>query len=249
MEQLLKGRSVNNLKYWETCNLIICRKQDEYYKAMAREFLIHAKKCIKDKDCFLAVMGGGRSPKRINEEIVKADEEYGLDWSKVYIFLSDERCVEKTSNHSNYKLITETLMNKVGGNPLYSIYELNYSKETSASLYHDYIKKMLVQTGQDYFDYALLGVGEDGHTASLFPGRLPKNTDGRFAVCSGKGTEGLERISLSVEALNRCSLVSFIVNSVGKIKVLDSMKETWNAERYPMQNIVSPKNMHILQEE
>lgn len=236
------------IKYWESCNLIIYKKQEEYYRALAREFLICAEKCIKDKGCFLAVLGGGKSPARINEEIVKASSEYALDWSKIYIVLSDERYVEETSDFSNYKLTKETLIDKVGGNALYSVYKPDRSEE-AAGLYHDYIKKLWKKTGQEYFDYALLGVGDDGHTASLFPNRLPGNVKNRFAVYSGIGPEGLERISLSIEALNRCTVVSFIVNSVGKRKVLDSMKENWNTDRYPMQNIVRPKNMHILREE
>ena len=240
---------MNITKYWESCSLITYGKQEEYYRALAREFLIYAEKCIKDKGCFLAVLGGGNSPVRINEEIVKVSNEYTLDWSKVYIFLSDERYVEETNDYSNYKLIKETLLDKVGGNSLYSIYKPDCSKEIAAIFYHNYIKELWEQTGQDYFDYALLGVGEDGHTAALFPARLPEDVSNRFVVCSGRGPEGLERISLSMEALNRCSVISFVVNSAGKIKVLDSMKENWDTERYPMQNIVRSKNMYILREE
>lgn len=237
------------VKYWENCRLITYRKQKEYYRALAEEFLTYAEKCIKDKGCFLAVLGGGKSPAYINEEIIKASNKYVLDWSKIYIILSDERYVKETNDFSNYKLIKETLLDKVDGNSLYPIYKPNSSGETAAGLYHDYIMELWTRTGQDYFDYAMLGVGNDGHTASLFPDRLPANKEDRLAVSGGMGPEGLERISLSIGALNRCSMVSFIVNNVEKIKVLNSMKENWNTVRYPIQNIIRPKNMYILQEE
>lgn len=219
---------------------------EKYYEQLAIEFLENAQKAIAEKGSFLAVLGGGRTPRHINAKIVELSAKYNVDWSRVYIVLSDERWIEETDDYSNYKMMQETLIVPLGINSLHHIFESEITLEHAAEKYAGYLEELWEKTEQRIFDYALLGVGNDGHTASLFPERLFSSESSQMVVCGGKGPEGLERISLSYEALNKCNLVSFIVNSLGKREILHLMRMEWNPEKYPIQNINTSKNMHVL---
>ena len=209
----------------------------------------NAEKAIRDKGCFIAVLGGGNTPKYINCKIVELNLKYKVDWNNVYIILSDERWVKEQDALSNFKLMLETLIIPLNIKSFYNIYSGRRTIEEDAEAYSDYIENLLKSLGQEEFDYALLGVGNDGHTASLFPGRKHLAAKGKQVICGGKGPEGTERISLSYEALNKCKLVSFLVNSPGKERILHLMEHEWNPNKYPIQNISVPKNIYLLQEE
>lgn len=222
---------------------------EKYFEQIAVEFLENAEKAIKDKGCFVAVLGGGNTPKNINSKIVELNSKYKVDWSKVYIILSDERWVKEQDALSNYRMILETLVCPLNVKLCYNIYLADKTIKEGAEAYSDYIDALLKSVGQEEFDYALLGVGNDGHTASLFPGRNSLAEKGKQVICGGKGPEGTERISLSYEALNKCKIASFLVNNPEKEKILHLMEKEWNPGRYPIQNIRVPKNMYLLQEE
>ena len=219
---------------------------EKYYEQLAIEFLNKARDATAEKGNFLAVLGGGNTPRKINEKIVELSGKYEVDWSRVYIVLSDERWVEENSDYSNSRMMRQTLIEPLHRNALFQLYESSKKVEGASRSYAHYILDLLERTGQKTFDYALLGVGSDGHTASLFPGNHFLPDRGPVAVCGGKGPEGLERISLSYAALNRCSLISFLINSPEKRAIYHLMNVDWNPGKYPIQNINSIKNMYIL---
>lgn len=222
---------------------------EEYYEQLAVEFLENAETSIRNKGLFIAVLGGGNTPKYINSKIVELSTQYDIDWNRVHIVLSDERWIEDTDELSNYKMILETLAVPLKIKSLYNVYADGISAEEAAEKFGEYVEELWTKTGRAAFDYAMLGVGSDGHTASLFPDRQQIQNVGVNTVCGGKGPEGLERISLSYAALNKCDKVSFLVNSPEKRNVLAHMEKEWNTVKFPIQNIVVPKNMHILREE
>lgn len=226
--------------------IIEYKEPEEYYERLAIEFLENAQKAVAEKGSFLAVLGGGRTPRQINAKIVERSSDYRVDWNRVHIVLSDERWIEETNDHSNYKMMRDTLVSPLSANALYQIYKQGEAIGNAAEEYADYLEELWKKAGRETFDYMLLGVGNDGHTASLFPGRQYPAENRRMVVCGGKGPEGLERISLSYAALNKCDRISFLVNSAEKIEILHKMKADWDPERFPIQNIAATKYMHIL---
>lgn len=240
---------MNNRQWWSKNKVLVFSNREQYYNHMAVEFLENAEKCISEKGCFIAVLGGGSSPAYINAGIVQHSRDYNINWKQVAIVLSDERYVEETSDFSNRKMIMETLIEPLEMNPLYQIFQSDRTVAEAVQLYEDYIKELLYTKKQSSFDYALLGVGKDGHTASLFPGRQWSAEQDKVAVHGGIGPEGTERISLSFEALNKCTKMSFLVNNKQKQEILQLMEHNWNPLDYPIQNISVPKNMYVLLEE
>lgn len=221
----------------------------DYYERLAIEFLENAQKAVTEKGSFLAVLGGGRTPREINAKIVELSSNYHVDWECVYIVLSDERWIEEDNDYSNYKMMRDTLVSPLSANDIYHIYRQGETMEKAAEEYADYLEELWKMAGRKTFDYMLLGVGNDGHTASLFPNRHCSVEGKQMVVCGGKGPEGLERISLSYAALNKCSRISFLVNGSDKIEILHKMKAEWNPEKFPIQNIAPTKCMHILTEQ
>lgn len=221
------------------------QQEEEYYQQLAREFLELAERAISNKGCFCAVLGGGNTPKYINAQIVELHSQYDIDWSRVHIVLSDERWVKEDDALSNYRMILETLVMPLNIKNFYNIYLDGKTVEEGARAYSVYLEQLFRELGQNAFDYAQLGVGNDGHTASLFPGRRHLAEGGQKAICGGIGPEGAERISLSYEVLSECKTTSFLVNSPGKIEILQLMKEKWEPDKYPIQNINAHKNMYV----
>lgn len=240
---------MEHIDWSESVETIEYTRPEEYCEQLAIEFLENAQRAVAEKGSFLAVLGGGRTPRQINAKIIELSSNYHVDWSRVYIFLSDERWIEETSDHSNYKMMQETLAGPLGIDCLYHIYEQGKTAMKAAEKYAAYLEEIWEKTGQTTFDYMLLGVGNDGHTASLFPGVHHPAEGGQMVVCGGKGPEGLERISLSYATLNKCDRISFLVNNPEKIEILRKMKKEWAPDKFPIQNITVTKCMYILSEQ
>lgn len=247
MEELLGGK-LENIQWARGLEKYICTDPQEYYERLAVEFLENAERAVQSKGCFTAVLGGGNTPRYINSKIVERSAQYKVNWNDVYIVLSDERWVKESDRLSNYKMISESLVVPLKTRPLHKIYTAGSTVEEAAERFNAYIEDLRIRTGQNGFDYALLGVGPDGHTASLFPYRQQVRSAGANVVCGGKGPEGLERISLSYDALNHCEKISFLVNSPEKRDILDRMEQEWDLDRFPIQNISPPKKMYVLRE-
>lgn len=134
--------------------------------AFAAEHWIHqAKRSIQQRGRFAVALSGGSTPKAIYEKVTQSKE---IDWENVWLFWSDERAVLPDHADSNYKMAMESGFQKVGI-PSQQIFRMKAESdlEKNANQYEDLIKRYL--GGKHYFDLVMLGVGEDGHTASLFP--------------------------------------------------------------------------------
>lgn len=152
----------------ERRDLIIPGDHDETIAFALEHFIHQADVAIADKGAFFVALSGGSTPKEIYQKLASPEYKDQIDWTRVHLFWSDERSVPPTSSDSNYHMALEAGL-KTLPIPKAQIKRMVAEKniEANATLYETLIKETL--KGKP-FDLIMLGMGEDGHTASLFPG-------------------------------------------------------------------------------
>jgi len=149
----------------------------------------HIINTLKKKDRFKFCVSGGSTPKSVYKLLSKSD----LRWDMVDVFLGDERCVDPNSELSNSLMLKNSLLTNFGSKAFfYEIFnDLNADDEATKN---QFISKLFEKCGSypPTFDLTLLGLGDDGHTASLFPYQKNNNVDDFVIFNEGKG---LKRIS------------------------------------------------------
>jgi len=162
------------------------------------------------------VLAGGSTPKAAYGEFVAAVEAVGLDLSHTTFWLGDERCVEPDDERSNYRMIRESLLEPLGDRPQPRVERIRGELGPDAAA--DHYERRLREAGPSRFDLVLLGIGPDGHTASLFPGQPSLSVRDRLAVAVPEA--GLEpfvpRVSLTLPALTAARQVVVLAEGHGK---------------------------------
>jgi 6-phosphogluconolactonase len=161
------------------------------------------------------VLAGGSTPKAANGLFVEAVRDGGLDLSSATFWMGDERCVAPGDERSNYRMIKESLIDPLDGAPVVRRMRGELGPADGAA---DYERTLLEAGDAPRFDLVLLGIGPDGHTASLFPGQATLQERSRLVV--GVPEAGLEpfvpRISLTVTALTSAERVVFLASGASK---------------------------------
>jgi 6-phosphogluconolactonase len=162
------------------------------------------------------VLAGGSTPKAVYEQFVVAVRTVGLDLSKTTFWLGDERCVEPDDERSNYRMIRETLLDPLADFTQPTIHRIK--GELGPDRAADDYERALRDAGPPNFDLVLLGIGPDGHTASLFPGQATLAERSRLVVAVPEA--GLEpfvaRVSLTVTALTSSQRIVFLAKGESK---------------------------------
>jgi len=159
------------------------------------------------------VLAGGSTPQRLYRLL--ADRPSAVDWSKVDFFWSDERLVPPSSPASNYGVTREALLDPLGIDPLRCHrVEGESAPRRAAKRYQEEVANALATGG---WDLLLLGLGADGHTASLFPPRREgEDDDGRWVALTRAPSPPVERLTLTLSALSRARSVLFLVSGARK---------------------------------
>lgn len=162
------------------------------------------------------VLAGGSTPKLAYEHFVDAVQAVGLDLANSRFWVGDERCVDPQDERSNYRMIKESLIDPLVGVTSVDVQRIRgeLGPDTAAEDY----EQRLRAAGPPRFDLVLLGIGPDGHTASLFPGQPALHEDGRLAV--GVPEAGLEpfvpRVTMTVGALTASKRIVFLASGESK---------------------------------
>ncbi len=195
---------------------------------------------LKTKDRFKFCVSGGSTPKSVYQLLSRSD----IGWEKVDVFLGDERCVDPDSELSNSLMLKNSLLTNYGAKAFfYEIFsELNTNEEAIKKLF---ISKLLEKCGTNppAFDLTLLGLGDDGHTASLFPYQPNNNVDDFVIFNEGKG---LKRISLTPKVFSASSKIIFLVSGASKKLALKRLlDEKESNDRTPSKLIKSSNQISI----
>src|SRR5579859_6310769 len=141
-------------------------------QALAQTFIDSGKKAIAARDVYHVALSGGTTPKAAYTILGSPANHNALDWSKVHIWFGDERCVRPDSDQSNYKMARDAFLDAVQI-PTWQVHRIRGEEEPAkaAEWTRDGLVAALGNTPQ--LDLVMLGMGPDGHTASLFPGTNP----------------------------------------------------------------------------
>ncbi len=190
---------------------------------------------------FSLFLSGGSTPKALYELLATDEYKSQIDWRGVELFFGDERCVPPDSDLSNYKMAFDTLINKVPI-PRDNIYRMKgeLDPQVAAKEYGQKLKELFQDLGPDLL---LLGMGDDGHTASLFPGTEALNETHHLCVANHvhhdyipKGTNW--RITLTYPFINRSREIAIMVTGASKAKRVDEVLQgDEQIDRLPIQGI------------
>lgn len=187
--------------------------------------------------CTISLAGGG-TPKPIYERLAKKRNIEKMPWSKTKVFWGDERFVGPENDESNLKMARKALLDKVPI-PKGNIYPIptHGSPADAASLYEETIREQF-KSRPPQFDLMLLGLGDDGHTASLFPNTQVLHETTALVREVFHPVQQKFRISLTAEVINASNSIIFIVQGKSKAKaVFEVLNGEENIDLYPAQLI------------
>jgi 6-phosphogluconolactonase len=223
----------------ERRDLAIPGNQEESVEFAVRHFLEIAKSAIAKRDCFTVALAGGSTPKAIYRQLVKSKEIDEIDWGKVLVFWSDERCVPHTHSDSNFKMAME---NGIGKLPIpeKNIFPMpgEGDPEANAEAYEKSIQK---HVPYQVFDLVMLGMGDDGHTASLFPKTHGLHPNSRLVIANFVPQKDVWRLSFTFDCINEARLSVFYVMGASKAKMVQRvLAGPYDPDSYPAQRVGTP---------
>ena len=210
-------------------NITIYPDLDSLSQAGADLFVAEAAAAISRHGRFEVAFSGGSTPKRMFELLATEAYRDSVDWEKVHVFWGDERYVPPTDPQSNEHMARTALLDHIAipAKNIHGMY-VEGGVEAAAETYEAVVRSELGEALE--LDMAMLGIGPDGHTASLFPGEPPVLETVRLVV-NGLGHAGVaERITMTPPLLNRSRLVLFLVagaDKAGPMKRILEGPEDW----------------------
>jgi 6-phosphogluconolactonase len=195
----------------------------------------------KSKGYFAIALSGGSTPKPLYEALATPPLSYKIPWNYGYFFLVDERCVPETNNESNFKMIFESMLSKVPlmETNMFPVHFQDVDPERAATDYEERITEAfkLAPGAFPVFDIVLLGLGDDGHTASLFPGSDALKETSRTVVANYVDKFSHHRITLTPPVINNASHVYFLVSGQSKAEIVADV--LCGKQSYPA-NLIHP---------
>lgn len=206
-------------------NLKTYKDKQELAEAAARDFVERAQKAIEDTGRFVVALAGGSTPEATYEML--ATEEYAdrLDWSKVHVFFGDERSVPPDDEDSNYRMANEALLSHVSVGSVHRMKGELHPDEAAAE-YEEELREFFGTPGRPpEFDLIQLGIGDDGHTASLFPNTPALDVTDCWVAQNPVPKLETVRITLTLPVLNAAKAISFLIAGEGKAEALREVLE------------------------
>lgn len=210
----------------------------EVSRAAAEEFAKLARQAIAAHGEFTVALAGGSTPRAAYQFLATAP---GVAWEKVHIFFGDERCVPPEHPDSNYGMALEALLSRVTV-PAANVHRMKGEVEPAAAAeqYAGELRRHFRLSNGDLprFDLIMLGMGDDGHTASLFPGSAALTETSRLVAANWVEKFQQYRLTLTFPVVNNAAEVMFLIAGAAKAKVVGEIfGKNGPPDRYPVQKI------------
>lgn len=212
--------------------------------AFARQLVEWANEA--EGDAFHLALSGGKTPSLLFSLLA---EKYAstMPWQKVHFWWGDERMVPADDQDSNYGIVNQLLFKRVGiGEGNVHRIKGEASPETEAERYGSEIKSLILEiNGTPSFDLVMLGLGDDGHTASIFPDQMQLMGSDRITGVAVHPISGQQRVTLTGKVINNSKRVAFLVSGKSKAQVYNEI--TFNSDKslmYPAAHIRPEGELH-----
>ncbi len=223
------------LEYDQRRNLFIGKTEAETLQFATDHWINTALKAIQQRGYFFVALSGGSTPIAIYERLTKV---HNFDWSKVFLFWSDERAVPPDHPDSNY----HTAMKFFSTLPIpkNQIFRMKAEVEIEKNAL-DYEEKIRRYTGKQLFDLVMLGTGEDGHTASLFPNTKALNVTDRLVVANHIPQKNCDRMTFTYPCINESANIVLYALGKNKAEIVPKILKAPIVSEYPASKIGTAK--------
>lgn len=223
----------------------VFRSAEESAIALADELAGQISRSEEEKP-FSVALSGGSTPKLLFQALAARHRDT-VDWRKVRLFWVDERCVPPDDPESNYGMTRDALFEKIDM-PAAGVHRIRGEEDpdSEAVRYSEVIERSVARkNGLPYFDVVLLGLGEDGHTASIFPGNESLFMAGETCVVAVNPYSGQKRITITGRIINNAAMVVFLVSGKKKAEIVNNIISGVGKAEYPAE-YVKPVNGKII---
>jgi 6-phosphogluconolactonase len=208
----------------ERGELRVCADAGAVAQALADAFIAAGRAAIAERGAFAVALSGGNTPRAAYELLAADPLRTSLPWSDVFIYFGDERCVPPDDERSNYRMAREAFLDAI------PIPEANVARmhgEIDPGLAaNEYASILRADLGANpRFDLIMLGLGEDGHTASLFPGIAQNVEENSLVEAAYAQSQGMWRVTVTPKLINAARRVVFAVEGVAKAHALAAVYE------------------------
>jgi len=224
----------------EKWDLIIPGDQNTTITFCVEHFLAIGNNAIKKHGRFSVALSGGSTPQAIFEKLTHTPFKNNLDWSKVLLFWSDERSVPPDHRESNYRMAMDAGFKDL---PIPSSQIFRMQAETDIenhALEYEYTLKTVLNNQP--LDLCMLGMGEDGHTASLFPRTKGLNVKDRLVIANYLPEQNTWRMTLTYPCINSASHIAIYIIGASKKHMLAQVFQSKEKHLYPIQDIGTPEH-------
>lgn len=224
----------------------IAQDQEEWATAAATLVPDLGRQAVRDHGRFLLALSGGSTPERLYHRLANAESIDRFDWSHTTFFFSDERCVPPDHPDSNFSLANRTLFRplNIAADHIHRMGGDISDPDLAARDYERLLRTAVGSVAGDWphLDLVLLGLGNDGHTASLFPGTAAVTEYQRWVAVGHAPSSPQTRLTLTLGVINRATVILFLVTGAAKAGIVKTILEPRNdADRWLPAALVKPE--------
>ena len=204
---------------------VVVAQTDQLVDLLAAEIVARAVTCVRQFGEFHLALSGGRTPQPLYERLMYDPNYRQLPWAHTHLWLVDERCVGLEDERSNFRMINETIVVH-SGIPADHVHAIPAMSETADSDYESQLREVLQrrQTGEDRLDFVLLGMGLDGHTASLFPGlEVLHERIHLIRRVEAKQADPPKRVTMTFPLINAARMIAVLVTGSAKAPMIERL--------------------------
>jgi 6-phosphogluconolactonase len=223
----------------------IYSNQKKVVKAMAKE--IYNLTISSSQERFHICLSGGKTPSDLFKKINKK-YAYSIDWQRVNFWWGDERCVSPDDESSNFKQTNDLLLSQIliPAENIHRIKGENNPEEEAVRYASEITDNLNYRGNNPVFDLVILGLGEDGHTASIFPDELELFEDERLCAVTSHPLTGQKRITITGRVLNNANRVFFLVTGANKAQRISEIMNDDEAAKLLPAYYISPENGDLI---
>ncbi len=214
---------------------------DDVFSALGADLLVHANNCVRAYGDFHLALSGGSTPMPFYQCLMVDPRFRQFPWERTHLWMVDERCVDPDDDRCNFKHIRETIVEHVDIAP-HQVHPMNAQCPGAASAYDALLRETLAwrERGHDRLDFVLLGMGSDGHTASLFPHSPALHEASAFVAHNdGPTVTPPARVTMTYPFLNASRFLAVLVIGQAKHQTLCRVANAQrsDASQWPIRGI------------